>query len=406
MNKYHFLFGLSGLLILSAALVFGTANPKEIPDYQANTEIRCKNCEFRSDVLFVTDVDNLLPFQCVVKPKSEIPEGYVPAPTAYQWKVTSGTVEIKENECLWKSPTFGLQEIQVSGTLKFLAPQPKGIFARKQANIEIPFHAALKCLLPVKVDSLSDGKVNGFEVGKYMDPTKVRNLKNPSAPSMIQIHQETYQPPKLFYAVTPETYRLRIFKDYTLGDFDLDPRFLPLTYPRYIAINPRILKKIDLLETIVRNAGVHLTKFRIFYGFRSPAYNLGSREEEGNKNLKSKYSIHMYGLAVDIMIDEDDNLIMDDLNGDGYTSEDDAKKLLQYVNQLDKELTDKGSDLVGGAGPYPHLDFYERGAYAQSPYVHMDARGYMARWVGQDTIGIRKEKDPYALKSPIPPWPW
>ncbi|MGC9327560.1 MAG: hypothetical protein ACP5I1_07990, partial [Candidatus Hinthialibacter sp.] len=118
-----------------------------------------------------------------------------------------------------------------------------------------------------------------------------------------------------------------------------------------------------------------------------------------------------YGLAVDILIDEDDDLVMDDLDGDGKTTEEDAKILLRHVNHLDRMLLEQGSELVGGAGWYPHHDFWERGEYAQSPYVHMDARGYsngqrLVRWVGKDTIGIRKRRNPYQPKKPCPPWPW
>lgn len=392
-------------------MILDTASPKENLEYRVEAVLRCSKNMFQSDALLVTDPSLPLEFRFAADVKPAVPDQYTPSPTEYQWTVTSGKIEAKENQGRWSNPAPGLQEIRVSGTLKYLAPQSSNLFARKGTDIEIPFQVVLKCLVPLKIDSLKEGKVNGFEVGKYPDPTNPDDLKNVDNPAAVKSHADIYQPPKLFYPVTKETYRLRIFKNYTLGEFDLDPRFLSLTYPRYVVIHPNILQKIDLLETVVRDAGVHLTKFKIFYGYRSPAYNLGSREEDGNKTLKSGFSIHMYGLAVDILIDEDDNLVLDDLNGDGETTEEDAKTLLHYVNQLDKQLVEKGSELVGGAGWYPHHDFWERGEYIQSPYVHMDARGYthgdqLVRWVGKDTIGIRKESDPYRLKIPIPPWPW
>jgi hypothetical protein len=99
----------------------------------------------------------------------------------------------------------------------------------------------------------------------------------------VKNHPEVYQPPKYFYEVTPETFRLKIFREYQLGDFDLDPRFLKHTYPRYIAIHPNILRKLALVEDLVRTKGHELTKFKIFYGFRSPAYNLGAKDEDGKR---------------------------------------------------------------------------------------------------------------------------
>jgi len=403
--------GLLGLLILSAAALLNTAIPKENLQYQAKAIIHCSNNTFQSDAMLVTDPDNSLDLRCAVDVTPAVPGNYTPTPTTYEWTVTTGKIEAKESSGQWSHPLPGLQEVRVSGTLVYIAPQSSNLFARKETDIRIPFQTELKCLVPLRVDSIEDGKVNGFEVGKYPNPTNPDDLKNVDNPATVKAHADIYQPPKLFYPVTKETYRLRIFKNYTLGEFDLDPRFLPLTYPRYVVIHPNILRKIDLLETVVREKGVHLSKFKIFYGYRSPAYNLGSREEDGGKTLKSGFSAHMYGLAVDILIDEDDNLVMDDLDGDGITTIEDAKALLQYVNHLDRLLLEKGSDLVGGAGWYPHHDFWERGEHIQSPYVHIDARGYthgdqLVRWIGKDTIGIRKDRDPYRLKSPIPPWPW
>ena len=395
--------GLWGFCFAFGALYIGAAVAEESQGYKVNAVIQCVNNTFQSDVLFVTDVDHPLKFRLEANVTPPAPQGYLPAPTEYRWTATSGTVDPRESLAEWNEPSPGLQEIRVSGKFKYLAPQPTSFFSSKKPDIEIPFEASMKCLVPLKVDSVKDGKVNGFVVGAYPDPTDPEDLKNSSNPAMVKAHADVYQEPSLFYPITPETYRLKIFKDYTLGDFDLDPRFKSLTYPRYLVIDPRILRKIDLLETLVRNSGVKLSKFKIFYGYRSPDYNLGSREDDGGKTLKSGFSTHMYGLAVDILIDENDDLVLDDLDGDGKTTYKDAKVLLGYVNQLDQMLLENGSDLVGGAGWYPHHDFWERGEYVQSPYVHFDARGYahgknLVRWVGKDTISILKKKDPYGLK--------
>ncbi len=158
--------------------------------------------------------------------------------------------------------------------------------------------------------------------------------------------------------------------------------------------------------------GYNVSKFKFIYAFRCPAYNRGARSRDGEDTLKSAFSMHMYGKAVDMIVDEDDDLVIDDLNRDGKISVDDAKVLFQLVHKLDKRLREQGSDLIGGRGWYYHHDYYERGDYAQTPYVHMDVRGFtrddgtLIWWPGKDKIGITKEENPYRVKKPAPPYPW
>jgi hypothetical protein len=81
-------------------------------------------------------------------------------------------------------------------------------------------------------------------------------------------------------------------------------------------------------------------------------------------------------------------------------------------NELDQTFARTKKRVGGGAGWYYHHDFWERGEYAQSPYVHFDARGFtnpggrLVRWVGKDTIGVVKQKNPYKVKKNTPPWPF
>ena len=261
------------------------------------------------------------------------------------------------------------------------------------------------------MDSIDDGLVEGFPVGLYPDPTDPTDLRkiNKSSAARIRNHADKYMPPKYFFKVTPETYKLKIYKEYTLGDFDLDPRFMDLEYPRYIAIHPYILEKLDVLEQLMEADGHTISKFNIIYGYRSPAYNIGSFKSDGDMSLKEPFSTHMYGRAVDFIVDEDNDLVMDDLNGDGQITVADAIRLKEYVDRLDRRLRDEGSDRVGGAGYYIHHDYWERGEYAQSPYVHMDVRGFtsetgtLIRWRGADTAGIGKMMNPYRKKTALPP---
>ncbi len=383
------------------------------PDaFSATVDLRCMNLEFQSDVGLVTDPSRPLEFSCSINIAPPIPPGYTSAPVKFNWPVSSGKVEPKNERYYWRNPDPGLATLQVSGTLKFIPPARKFFFLPSLPEIEVSFREKYRCLVPIKVGMAPRTIVNNYVVGDYPNPNNPADLQGVSNPSYILDHIETYMPPQLFYEVTKETFFLRIFKEYTLGDFDLDPRFIEVTYPRYVAIHPTILHKIDRLEKLIRAEGKPLTKFNLIYGFRSPEYNLGSLTKDGDKTLKSPYSTHMYGRAVDIIIDENHDLVIDDLNEDGIINIDDAKKLLEYVDRLDEQFIEEGSNLFGGAMIYPHHDFYERGEYVQTPYVHTDTRGYtrangtLIRVEYSDLIGITKKENPYKPQRPIPPWPW
>jgi hypothetical protein len=62
---------------------------------------------------------------------------------------------------------------------------------------------------------------------------------------------------------------------------------------------------------------------------------------------------------------------MDDLNHDGRVDIGDARVILAAVERVERAHP----DLVGGCGVYV-------GNAAHGPFVHIDTRGYPARWVG------------------------
>jgi hypothetical protein len=70
-------------------------------------------------------------------------------------------------------------------------------------------------------------------------------------------------------------------------------------------------------------------------------------------------------------VDDDGDGTMDDLNGDGKSNLDDARALGRVI----EELSDKSwyQPFEGGLGLY-------RATRAHGPFVHVDVRGYPARW--------------------------
>ena len=99
-------------------------------------------------------------------------------------------------------------------------------------------------------------------------------------------------------------------------------------------------------------------------GWRSPDYN----RSIGNKTSVFR---HLYGDAADIFIDEDKDGYMDDLNGDGKIDIGDAKALQSLAQSL--SINSEGKWIQGGLASYRKNEFH-------GPFVHVDARGYPARW--------------------------
>jgi hypothetical protein len=99
-------------------------------------------------------------------------------------------------------------------------------------------------------------------------------------------------------------------------------------------------------------------------GYRTPYYN----QTIGNE---TRYSRHLYGGAADIYVDEDGDGAMDDLDRDGRVDLDDAKVVAGLIERL------SGSSwyrpFTGGLGLY-------RANPAHGPFLHVDVRGYPARW--------------------------
>jgi hypothetical protein len=82
-------------------------------------------------------------------------------------------------------------------------------------------------------------------------------------------------------------------------------------------------------------------------------------------------SRHTYGDASDVYIDNDGNGSMDDLNRDGRVDIGDARVMEAAVERVERAHP----ELIGGAGVYPTC-------CGHGPFIHIDTRGYRARWVG------------------------
>lgn len=165
-------------------------------------------------------------------------------------------------------------------------------------------------------------------------------------------------PPEGFLEVNESDVNLPISKHLKVGDFlNHDSQ---ATWPRYAAVSPRLLDKIELvISELARWHGGTTDDVRlsldVHSGFRAPAHN---RQIE----RAARDSQHQYGDAADVAIDA---------NGDGRYSEVDSRMVGLAVEIV--EL--RHPDLVGGLGIYTS-------GHTHTTYVHIDARGKRVRWRG------------------------
>ncbi len=172
--------------------------------------------------------------------------------------------------------------------------------------------------------------------------------------------RERYEPPVGFIEVTNENEDVRVSPNFRLKQFlckQTDDT------PQYTLVQPRLLRRLEAVLADLRERGHDVSTLHVMSGFRTPYYNRAI----GNT---TEYSRHLYGDAADIFVDTSGNGRMDDLNGDGHVDRSDA----QYLASVVRDVPTPGDDRFNGGlsvyGPAPH----------RGPFVHVDLRGYRARW--------------------------
>lgn len=193
-----------------------------------------------------------------------------------------------------------------------------------------------------------DKSLNGYKIGSYRE-TLFKGLSS-------------YAAPKGFIDLSHGPADLRISPNFTLGQFICKQQ--PGHDPTYLLVRPETLIKLETLLEAAKAKGWNADTLHVMSGFRTPHYN----RSIGNRTTSSR---HLYGGAADVWLDGDGDGQMDDLNGDGKVTKDDARALAKLAESLAKTGGDNWP--AGGIGIY--------GANAaHGPFVHIDARGYRARW--------------------------
>jgi len=206
---------------------------------------------------------------------------------------------------------------------------------------------SLNIFIMIPYTDLQGEYLGHYRIGKY--PSKpLKNLP-------------IYTPPRGFVEVTRENEKVLVSPHFHIGQFTCKQ---DSGYPRYLVLNERLLLKLELILEAVNENGYPCNTLHIMSGYRTPYYN----EAIGNV----KYSRHIWGGAADIFIDENPrDGMMDDLNHDGQVNFQDAAVISDIIDTM--YGIPRYKPFVGGLGRYRKTEHH-------GPFVHVDVRGYRARW--------------------------
>ena len=204
-----------------------------------------------------------------------------------------------------------------------------------------------------------NGRVGLYFIGSWPGETGGRVAAPRAAPA------DRYRPPSGFIEVTRENADTKVSEHFRLRDFLTKDQ--ANVWPKYLVLELRTVDKLELVLSDLKSRGLDVSGVKVMSGFRTPQYNSGGGNTAGRAGL----SRHMYGDAADVYIDSNKDGVMDDLNRDGRSTIADSRIVEEAVNRVEKAHP----ELVGGTGVYP-------AAAGHGPFIHIDTRGYRARWLG------------------------
>ena len=179
-----------------------------------------------------------------------------------------------------------------------------------------------------------------------------------------RVRAKGYVTPSGFIEVTPENQDTYVSDHFRLRDFLTKGQ--GNVWPKYLVLDTKLIDKLELVLAELEAMGHSTTGVVVMSGFRTPSYNEGGGDPSGRAAL----SRHMYGDAADIYIDNDGNGTMDDLDGDRRITTRDAGVIEEAVSRVERAHP----TLIGGTGIY-------KATSAHGPFIHIDTRGFRARWV-------------------------
>ncbi len=223
-----------------------------------------------------------------------------------------------------------------------VSPRRPGFYrlaVRRGSDREVMTEPVVAVLMPFQ--RKVGGMLNGYRIGTYITE---------------RITSRDADHPEGFLEVGRDHIELNVSTHLTVGDFITHDSQKDV-WPKYVAINPRLLDKLELVIAEVQRSRGRVRfidlALGVHSGFRTPWHNARVPRAAGD-------SRHQYGDAADVVMDA---------NGDGRITARDGMLVANAVERVEYEHP----DLAGGLGLYTGRQF-------RTPYVHIDTRGKRARW--------------------------
>jgi hypothetical protein len=215
---------------------------------------------------------------------------------------------------------------------------------RDSAGSTMTLHA----LTLIPYAEMKNGTLRGHRVGAYPAPRGRRAAHSAR--------------PRGFVEVTAANQDLPVSPHFTLGQFVCKEGS---GFPKVVVLQPTLLARLESLLAVVNDRGFEAATFEVMSGYRTPRYNRAI----GNT---TRFTRHQYGDAADVYVDASPvDGRMDDLNRDGRLDQRDALELHRWAEHL--EGAPEAGGVEGGLSAYG-------ATHAHGPFVHVDTRGYPARW--------------------------
>lgn len=230
---------------------------------------------------------------------------------------------------------------------ELVVPQRSGWYQYRLRNNSTGQELQLHIYALVPYSELTDvGRIEEYRVGDY--------------PNERLRDQAIYDPPLGFIRVEEAHKNIRVSPNFTVGQFLSKQSG---GYPKYLVLRSALTIKLERILQALNEVGHDAASMHVMSGFRTPFYNRAI----GNV----QYSRHVWGGAADIYVDVNPkDGIMDDLDRDGLHDKNDAVWLAGFIDAMAR---DGKFDNLGGVGIYGSNA-------AHGPFVHVDVRGYRARW--------------------------
>jgi len=233
---------------------------------------------------------------------------------------------------------------------QWTAPAHPGVYELTIDGPSDDDEITLRAFVMVPATRMRNGYLNGYRIGTY--PDKPLN------------DHPMYRPPLGFVEVTDDNRDTKVSPHFRLRQF-LCKQEPFRAFPKYVVLEERLLLHLEGILEQVNALGFDADTLHVMSGYRTPHYNAVLRD--------ARYSMHQFGGAADIFVDEREKGVMDDLTRDGRIDLRDARYLFTVVDRM--LASPPFRTFEGGMGIYP-------ATAAHPPFVHIDVRGTRARWEG------------------------